>query len=180
MRFHNITTDDMNNGSGLRTVLWVAGCEHHCAKCHNSITWDANGGLPFDEVVEKELFEKASKDYIEGITFSGGDPLHPQNREKIGELIEKYISICPDKNIWVYTGYRLRDDFSLENENGETFALPYLSKIDVLVDGRFECETRKKDLQEGKDPDWRGSSNQRLVDVKNRIKQGEIVLFTNY
>ena len=74
MRYHNITTDDMLNGDGLRTVLWVAGCEHRCRGCHNPITWDVDGGVPFDEAAEQELFEKLSADYISGITFSGGDP----------------------------------------------------------------------------------------------------------
>ncbi len=78
MRYHNITTDDMLNGDGLRTVLWVAGCEHRCVGCHNPDTWDIGGGIPFDAEAEAELFEKLAPDYISGLTFSGGDPLHPQ------------------------------------------------------------------------------------------------------
>ena len=76
MRYHNITHDDMLNGEGLRTVLWVSGCEHHCNNCQNPITWDINGGLLFDENAERELFECLAPGYIEGVTFSGGDPLH--------------------------------------------------------------------------------------------------------
>ena len=86
MNYHNITTDDMLNGDGLRTVLWVAGCSHHCKGCHNPITWDENGGLPFDEAAEKELFEKLSKPYISGITFSGGDPLFEGNRAEVRKV----------------------------------------------------------------------------------------------
>lgn len=103
MRYHNITTDDMLNGDGLRTVLWVAGCNHKCKGCHNPITWDVNGGIPFDDTAKTELFEKLSKDYISGITFSGGDPLHPQNRECIGSLIREVAEKFPTKTIWLYT-----------------------------------------------------------------------------
>ena len=83
MRYHNITKDDMNNGDGLRAVLWLAGCDHCCEQCQNPVTWDPNGGLPFDEEAKKELFDILSKDYISGITFSGGDPLFPGNRREV-------------------------------------------------------------------------------------------------
>ena len=79
MRYHNITKDDMLNGDGLRVVLWVAGCNHCCKECHNPITWDPNGGLEFDEAAKQEIFDELEKDYIHGITFSGGDPLHIAN-----------------------------------------------------------------------------------------------------
>lgn len=176
MNYHNITTEDMVNGTGLRTVLWVAGCNHHCKECHNPNTWDPNGGSHFGAKDEEEFFEKGSKDYIEGITFSGGDPLHPQNREKIGQLAEKFKKTHPEKNIWVYTGYHLKDDLSFEDEHGECFYFSHLSYIDVLIDGKYESETRRNDLQSGYKPAWRGSSNQRLIDVQNSIKQGKIVL----
>ena len=89
MRYHNITKDDMLNGDGLRVVLWVAGCEHHCPKCQNPVTWDINGGLEFDEAAKKEIFDELEKNYVSGITFSGGDPLHTQNRKDVGALIEE-------------------------------------------------------------------------------------------
>ena len=102
MRYHNITTDDMLNGDGLRTVLWVAGCEHRCRGCHNPITWDVDGGVPFDEAAEQELFEKLSADYISGITFSGGDPLHKRNRDEITRLAKKVRETLPGKTIWLW------------------------------------------------------------------------------
>ena len=89
MRYHNITKEDMLNGDGIRVVLWVAGCEHHCKNCQNPITWDKNGGLPFDIKAEEELFEALDKPHIEGITFSGGDPLMPYNRQEVLRLIKK-------------------------------------------------------------------------------------------
>ena len=81
MQYHNITKDDMLNGEGLRVVLWVSGCSHHCEGCHNAVTWDPEGGLAFDAAAEEELFSLLSRDYISGITFSGGDPLYTGNRE---------------------------------------------------------------------------------------------------
>lgn len=161
MRYHNITTDDMLNGDGLRTVLWVSGCEHHCPECQNPITWDPECGLEFDEKAEKELFAALDKPYISGVTFSGGDPLYPGNRDCIIKLIKKIKRLFPGKNIWLYTGYKWEDICTLDG----------LELIDVLVDGRFE-----KDLKDVK-LHWKGSSNQRVIDVKETLRQGEIVLF---
>ena len=94
MRYHNITKDDMLNGDGLRVVLWVAGCTHCCKECQNPVTWDPDGGLLFDEAAKQEIFEQLDKDYISGITFSGGDPLHPANsldvKNFMCEIKEKY------------------------------------------------------------------------------------------
>ena len=105
MNYHNITTDDMLNGDGLRTVLWVAGCGHACPGCQNPVTWDACGGLPFDEAAKAELFEKLGKPHISGITFSGGDPLYPANREAVTALAAEVRARFPKKTIWLYTGY---------------------------------------------------------------------------
>lgn len=151
----------MLNGDGLRTVLWVSGCEHHCPECQNPITWDPECGLEFDEKAEKELFAALDKPYISGVTFSGGDPLYPGNRDCIIELIKKIKRLFPGKNIWLYTGYKWEDICTLDG----------LELIDVLVDGRFE-----KDLKDVK-LHWKGSSNQRVIDVKETLRQGEIVLF---
>ncbi len=161
MRYHNITTDDMLNGDGLRTVLWVAGCSHHCEGCHNPITWDINGGIPFDEAAENELFEKLAPDYISGVTFSGGDPLHPDNRPEIARLCKKIREKLPQKNIWLYTGY-------LFSEIAELEMIPL---IDVIVDGRFEKALADPKLH------WKGSSNQRVIDVQETLKLRKIVLF---
>ena len=87
MRYHNITKDDMLNGDGLRVVLWLAGCEHHCKNCQNPVTWDPDGGLPFDEAAKAEIYEELDKEYVSGITFSGGDPLLLRNREELTEFL---------------------------------------------------------------------------------------------
>ena len=105
MNYHNITKDDMLNGEGLRVVLWVSGCSHHCKNCHNPITWDPEDGLLFDEAAKEEIFEELSKPYISGITLSGGDPLFCSNRAAISELVKEIKAKFPDKTIWLYTGY---------------------------------------------------------------------------
>lgn len=160
MRYHNITKDDMLNGDGLRVVLWVSGCEHHCPKCQNPITWDVNDGLIFDDGAKNEVFSELDKDYVTGVTFSGGDPLHTKNRAEItalaGEIREKY----PDKTIWMYTGY-LWDSVK---------DLPVMKYVDVLVDGRYVEELRDINLP------WRGSSNQNVIDVKKSLKEGKKIL----
>ena len=161
MRYHNITTDDMLNGDGLRTVLWVAGCNHKCKGCHNPVTWDINGGLPFDDVAKQELFEKLSKSWISGVTLSGGDPLHPKNREDIGKLIHEIHDTFPNKTIWLYTGFLFDDIKDLE----------FIPLIDVLVDGKFIKKFFDSQFH------WCGSSNQRVIDVKKTIEIGKIVLY---
>ena len=107
MRYHNITQDDMNNGDGLRVVLWVAGCEHHCKGCQNPVTWNPDDGLVFDKRAFNEIMKALEKPYVAGITFSGGDPLHPQNRGAVFSIMKAVQKKFPKKTIWVYTGYTL-------------------------------------------------------------------------
>ncbi len=113
MNYHNITKDDMLNGDGLRVVLWVAGCDHHCKECQNPITWDPDGGLKFDQAAKDELFEVLSRDYISGITFSGGDPLFPGNRREVTELAREIRERFPGKTVWLYTGFTYEEIKSL-------------------------------------------------------------------
>ena len=162
MRYHNITKDDMLNGEGLRTVLWVAGCNHNCKGCHNPITWDIRGGIPFDEAAKEELFEQLEKPYISGVTLSGGDPLHPANREDIGALIDEICARFPNKTIWLYTGY----DWE------EVCGLPLIRKVDVVVDGEFVDALKDAKLH------WPGSSNQRVIDVQRSLLTGRVELHT--
>ncbi len=161
MRYHNITKEDMLNGDGLRVVLWLAGCAHHCKNCQNPITWDPEGGLPFDEAAKQELFAELDKDYISGITFSGGDPLYPAGREELYALIQEVKERYPHKTIWLYTGYlweEIRD-------------LPLISCLDVVVDGPFVEELKDNNLP------WKGSSNQRVIDVKTTLQLKKTVLY---
>lgn len=151
----------MLNGDGLRVVLWVAGCEHHCPGCHNPITWDVDGGLPFDEAAKQEIFAELDKDYVSGLTLSGGDPLHLQNRKDVTQLVKEVRTKYPNKTIWIYTGYLW----------GLVKDLELIRYIDVLVDGRFDIEKKSLDLH------WVGSSNQRIIDCKKSVGKDKPVLF---
>ena len=153
----------MLNGDGLRVVLWVAGCSHCCKECQNPITWDPDGGLLFDDAAKQEIFDQLDQDYIEGITFSGGDPLHSANRLDVRNLMAEIKEKYPNKTIWLYTGYRWE----------EIWHYPMMKYIDVVVDGEFVIELKDTKLL------WKGSSNQRVIDVKETLKntiQSEPVL----
>lgn len=160
MNYHNITKTDMLNGDGLRVVLWLAGCNHRCAECQNPETWDEFGGLEFDDLAKEEIFSELDKNYVKGITFSGGDPLFPHNRQEVGLLAEEIHKKYPNKDIWMYTGYTYE-----QIKNWE-----YLKHIDVLVDGPFISSMKELGLK------WKGSSNQRVIDVDKTLKSGEVVL----
>ena len=163
MNYHNITKDDMKNGDGLRVVLWLAGCSHHCPNCQNPVTWDPDDGILFDKNARKELLDIISQDYISGITFSGGDPLFESNREEVYELIEYIKSVYPNKTVWLYTGYTF-------NDLKKFVPIGILNKIDVIIDGPYIEKFRDTSLK------WRGSSNQRVIDVRKTIDTGNIVL----
>lgn len=170
LRYHNITHYDMLNGDGLRVVLWVAGCNHKCIGCHNPETWNINGGIEFGEAEKEEIANDLEKDWCSGITFSGGDPLHPQNRYYIKDLLENFIKPnFPDKTVWIYTGYTWEE---LRNESSE-YMDEILSMTDVLVDGEFDI--KKRDLSKY----WVGSSNQRVIDVQKSLQNEDIVLYDN-
>ncbi len=163
MNYHDITKEDMLNGEGLRVVLWVSGCEHHCKNCQNPITWDKNCGLKFDKEAEKELFDALDKAYIDGITFSGGDPLMPYNRSEVFRLIKKCRKLYPNKTIWIYTGYVWEQIKDLEE----------ISDIDVIAEGKFVEELKDNNLE------WVGSSNQRVIDVKKSLENSIVIIVKN-
>lgn len=153
MNYHNITKDDMLNGDGLRVVLWVAGCTHNCFGCHNPQTHDPNSGILFDEAAKAELFAELSKDYISGITFSGGDPLHESNCNTILNLILEIRKNYPEKTIWLYTGYTFSQ---IENGNN-SIRKKIIENIDVLVDGQFVKALADINYA------WAGSTNQKVI-----------------
>ncbi len=162
----DLTTDSIVDGPGLRAVLWTQGCSHHCEGCQNAQTWDFNGGglVPIDMVLEAidEL------EYQDGITFSGGDPMF---QVEACNIIADY---CKKKglNIWVYTGFTYEE--LMEKSKTKPIYKEFLSNIDGLVDGRFILEKRNLNLL------FRGSSNQRLIDMKKTLACGDIVLFDEY
>lgn len=164
MKYHNITRDDMLNGDGIRVVLWLSGCEHHCKGCQNPLTWNPDDGLEMTTTELVEIHKELSKDYVAGITFSGGDPLHPSNRGCLLHLCKHVKSLFPDKTVWIYTGYTWEEIM----QNEELFAT--IQDADVLVDGRFDKTLADKNYK------WAGSTNQRVIDVKKSIKEGKVIL----
>lgn len=150
MNYMAITTCEVTNGNGCRVALWVAGCPHHCPGCHNPETWDIHAGKEFDGKAFSELLNELKPDYIEGLAFSGGDPLHPDNRETVGKIAQMVHTIYPNKNIWLWTGYNL----------DEVRSLWFMEYIDVIVDGAFI--EAQKDITLA----FRGSRNQTIW-VKN-------------
>ena len=171
----------MNNGSGLRVVLWLSGCSHNCYKCQNPQTHDPNSGILFDEKAEEELFRELSKDYISGLTLTGGDPLHENNLDDILRIINKIRLLMPEKTIWIYSGFTWEsimwsrmphpphhssEDFLHWNQRNEI-----VSKCDVLVDGRYIDSQRNIQLK------YRGSENQRVIDIQESLKQNKVVLY---
>ena len=178
MNYHNITYPDQNNGDGLRIVLWVAGCEHHCVNCQNQQTWSPQSGIPFDKNAMNEILNELKKDYISGITFSGGDPLHPQNAQNVLKIVDEIRVSYPTKNIWLYTGYTWEQimypvitDINSEQLKVLQMRKELVNKCDVLIDGRYVDELRDVSLH------WRGSSNQRVINVQETLKQKQIVLW---
>ena len=154
MNYHNITHDDMQNGEGLRTVLWVAGCSHHCKGCQNPSTWDPEGGIYFDENAWNELFDALDKDYCSGLTLSGGDPLHENCRYTVAKIVNifRHHYGWGNKTIWLYTGYTM-DEIKKSN----IVPIKYiLENVDVIVDGPYIEEQRNIHRL------WCGSENQRI------------------
>lgn len=159
MNYCGISECDVLNGQGFRVVLFVSGCDHQCYGCHNPKTWNPNYGHLFTEETKKYLFNCLSKEYIDGITITGGDPLYKDNRVAIKEFLYQLKILFPQKNIWLYTGYTYEE---LINMN-DLIIKDILDAVDVLVDGRYIEELRDVSLP------FRGSSNQRIIKMKKKL-----------
>lgn len=155
MNYHNITHDDLQNGEGIRTVLWVAGCSHHCKGCQNPSTWDPEGGIYFDENAWNELFDALDKDYCSGLTLSGGDPLSMWCCEESARIVAEFRRRYGfgKKTIWVYTGFTMDDLRGLKLHPAVDYIL---DNVDVIVDGPYVEEQRNIHRL------WCGSENQRI------------------
>lgn len=161
MNYHKITKADIANGTGVRVVLWVSGCEHYCKDCHNPQTWDYSSGVHFNDETLNELRAALEPDYISGLTLSGGDPLAPANRTQVSHILKRVKELFPNKTIWLYTGYNW----------DEIKAFDLIQYIDVIVDGEYVSDKRDITLP------WRGSSNQRVIDVKKSKEQHKLMLY---
>lgn len=177
MNYLQITHEDVCNGVGLRVILWLSGCSHHCYNCQNPQTWNPDNGILFDELAKQEIFNELSKDYMSGITLTGGDPLYKQNLDEVLSLIKKIREKFPSKNIWLYTGYTWEYVFRgasscISKDETNNFRRREIIKLcDVVVDGQFIDSQKDLSLK------FRGSKNQRLIDVHKSLEQNKIVLY---
>ncbi len=174
MNYATIKNCDIANGPGVRVSLFVSGCTHHCKGCFNEVAWDFDFGEPFTQQTVDSIINMLAPDYVKGITLLGGEPFEPQNQPAVLDLLRQIKQIYPNKSVWAFSGY-LFDKEILSGELGPwEITREYLSYVDVLVDGRFIIE--KKDLSLR----FRGSSNQRIIDVPASLKKGEIVLWEDW
>lgn len=173
MNIAGINYESINDGEGVRTVIYVSGCSHKCPNCHNPQTHDVNYGVKFTNELQDEIISNIKKrPFISGITLSGGDPLHHNNASDVYNLIARLKNEFPNKNIWLYTGYRFEDIiYNPLRDMNTTLRKRVVEMCDVLVDGRYVEELRDITLK------FCGSSNQRVIDVKQSLKENQIVLY---
>ena len=159
MNYLDIKRCNMVNGTGLRTVIWVAGCERKCPGCFSPYTHDFTAGIKFDEKAKEELFKDSNEDWCAGITLLGGEPLHDANFAEVLAIAKEHKKRFPNKTIWLYTGYTYNEIIN------NTIMSEILNYIDVLCDGPFIQELRDPNLK------WVGSSNQNVINIQQRISQ---------
>lgn len=171
MNYGQIYYNDVANGVGCRTALFVSGCTHHCEGCFNKVTWDFNYGEKYTQQTEDEIVESLKPSYIAGLTILGGEPMEPRNQQAIWPLIQRIRTELPKKTIWIYSGYTYEELTDVLNTRCRgTFTDDILKNIDVLVDGEFMIDKKDISLR------FRGSSNQRVIDMKKTLEEGKIVL----
>ena len=169
MNYAAIKKTDVANGPGIRVSLFVSGCTHACKGCFNSEAWDFGYGRPFTEDTEQEILKALDSDHIRGFSVLGGEPMEPQNRGTVLELLRKVRKAYPEKSIWCYTGYDYERDLLRWSAEGDMAVTELLELIDVLVDGEFMEE--KKNLRLA----FRGSENQRLIDMEATRRAGHVI-----
>ena len=173
MKYAKIKKCDVANGPGVRVSLFVSGCNHHCKNCFNREAWDFNYGDDFTEKEQESIINDLKPEYITGLSLLGGEPFEKVNQEGLAPLVKKVKETYPDKKIWCYTGYTFDKQIlgqMIGEENRET-TKELLSNIDYIVDGKFVEELKDPKLQ------FRGSSNQRIIDVQKSLNQNEVVLW---
>ena len=171
MNYGEIKTTDIANGQGVRVSLFVSGCTHHCKGCFNAQTWDFGFGLPYTEDTEEQILTALAPSYIEGLTLLGGEPFEPDNQRALLPLLRKLRERMPQKTIWCYSGYLFDKELLSESRARCEVTDEMLSYLDVLVDGRFVEEKKSLMLK------FRGSSNQRIIDVKKSLRAGSVILY---
>lgn len=174
MYYGAIKKNDIANGPGVRVTLFVSGCTHHCEGCFQPETWNFTYGQLFTSETEKELLDALKPEYVQGLTLLGGEPMEPENQRVLVSFLHKVKAQYPKKNIWCFSGYLYEELAGKSEGTGRArceVTDEMLSRIDVLVDGEFELEKRNLMLK------FRGSENQRLIDLNKTREQGEVVLW---
>ena len=174
MNYAAIKNCDIANGPGVRVSLFVSGCTHRCKGCFNEVAWDFDYGEPFNQDTIDMILQMLAPDYVQGITLLGGEPFEPQNQPAILDLLRQIKSKYPQKSIWAFSGYLFDKDILAGKLGPWEITREYIGYLDVLVDGPFVEE--KKDLRLR----FRGSSNQRIIDVPASLQKGEIVLWEDW
>lgn len=169
MRYATIKKYDVANGPGVRVSVFVSGCNHHCKGCFNKEAWDFNYGNLFTDEVIDDVIEALSPSYIKGLSLLGGEPFEHVNQQGLLKLVRKVKTIYPEKDIWAYSGFLFDRDIVGKQYNLFAETKEFLSYIDVLVDGKFEESLKNPNLY------FRGSSNQRIIDVRESLKLGEVI-----
>ncbi len=173
MNYATIKNCDIANGPGVRVSLFVSGCTHHCKGCFNEVAWDFDYGQPFTNETIQTILDMMKPGYIKGLTLLGGEPFEPQNQGPIVELLRQVKKTYPDKSIWAFSGY-LFEKITSRTLGDWAVTREFLSSLDVLVDGPFVEEKKNLALR------FRGSENQRLIDVPATLASGKIVLWEDW
>ncbi len=173
MNYATIKNFDIANGPGVRTSLFVSGCTHRCPGCFNYEAWDFNFGEPFDDSIQDKLIESLEPDYVEGMTILGGEPMEPANQEALVSFIERVRSTYPNKSLWMYTGDTYEDLIDENSSRHTPYTNRILDALDVLVDGQFIESLKDITLR------FKGSSNQRLIDLAKTRESGKIVIWSD-
>lgn len=176
MRYAQIRSMDISNGEGVGVSLFVQGCPFHCKNCFNSETWDFNGGKEWTEETKEQFMELIDRPYIKRVSFLGGECLADQNLDEVLKLVKQIRISFPEKTIWLYTGYKIEDIFYPYIINQpmtceQRKRIGVIRYVDILVDGEYIDEQKDLSLK------FRGSKNQRVIDVKQSLKQGKVVLY---
>ena len=170
MHYGNIKFNDIANGEGVRTSLFVSGCTHHCKGCFNPETWDFNYGNEFTKEIEDKIIDSLKPSHISGLTLLGGEPMEPANQKVLLEFVKRVKQIYPQKTIWCYTGYLFDEELLKPSRAHCPWTKELLSYIDILIEGEFKYELKDITLR------FKGSSNQRVIDVQESLKQNQVIL----
>lgn len=179
MNYAQMRSMDISNGEGIGVSLFVQGCDFHCKNCFNSETWEFSKGQEWNEKTKNQFLKLVEKPFIQRATILGGEPLHPKNVQNVLKIVDEMRVSFPSKNIWIYTGYTweqimnpvVTDNLDIEQDNILNMRKEVVSMADVLVDGRYVDELRNVTLH------WCGSSNQRVINVQESLKQNKVVLW---